>query len=115
VTRLFYGGGKFDDRAVHATSELLGGLIWSLPGSIVLWAVLMPMIAVSRSQRPPLIYIGGYLLQLAFMVLFYPVWGKFALVWGYTLASTTQALLAWFVVYRTIEMPAVEAPLEPAC
>jgi putative peptidoglycan lipid II flippase len=115
VIRLFYAGGRFDDRAIHATAELLGCLTWSLPGSIVLWAILMPMISVSRSQRPALIYIGGYLLQLAFMVLFYPILGKFALAWGYTLASTTQALLALFVVYRTIEIPAVEAPLEPAC
>ncbi|HTQ40697.1 MAG TPA: lipid II flippase MurJ [Pirellulales bacterium] len=115
VIRLFYGGGRFDDRAVHATAELLGCLTWSLPGSIVLWAVLMPMISVSRTHRPSMIYIGGYLLQLAFMVLFYPVWGRFALAWGYTLASTTQALLAWFVVYRTIEMPMGEVPLEPAC
>jgi putative peptidoglycan lipid II flippase len=115
LIRLFYGGGRFDEGAVRATAELLGCLTWSLPGSIVLWAILMPMISVSRSQRPSLIYISGYLLQLAFMVLFYPVWGKFALAWGYTLASTTQALLAWWMVYRTMEMPAAQAPLEPAC
>ncbi|HEY2826406.1 MAG TPA: lipid II flippase MurJ [Pirellulales bacterium] len=112
LIRLFYGGGKFDEQAVHATSELLGCLTWSLPGSIVLWAVLMPMVSISRSQRPPLIYIGGYLLQLAFMMLFYPVWGRFALAWGYTLASTTQALVALFVVYRSMETSVVNAPLE---
>ncbi len=115
LVRLLFGGGQFDAHAARATADLLSCVVWSLPGSVVLWVVLMPLIAVSRSHRPAAIYCAGYLLQILFMSLFFPIWGRYALVWGYALGVSFQAALAWFVVYRAIETPVVEVPLELAC
>jgi putative peptidoglycan lipid II flippase len=115
LVRLAYGGGQFGVHATTITAELLAGLVWSLPGSTVLWAALMPLIAVSRSHRPATIYICGYLLQIVFMALFYPIWGRAALVWGCPLAASFQAILACVVVYRALATPRSEVALELAC
>lgn len=115
LVRLLYGGGQFDEHAIQVTASLLRCLVWSLPGSIVFWAVLMPLVTMSRSHQPALIYIGGYLLQIAFMAALFPLWGRFALAWGYTLAASSQAVAAWFFVYRALDNLVSEAPLELAC
>ncbi len=104
LVRLLYGGGQFDDQAARTTAELLGGLAWSLPGSIVLWVIVIPLVTVSRSHGAATIYFSGYLLQLVFMMLTFPVLGRSSLVWGYTIASSSQAVLALVVVYRALRV-----------
>jgi putative peptidoglycan lipid II flippase len=104
LIRLMFGGGHFDEQATTLTVGMLTYLVWSLPGSIVLWAVNMPLIAVSRSHLPAAIYIGGYLLQIVFMALLFPLLGRYALVWGYILASAFQALCGWYVVWRALSV-----------
>lgn len=110
LIRLMFGGGQFDEQSTKITADLLICLVWSLPGSIVLWAVNMPLIAVARSHVPAAIYIGGYVLQIVFMAALFPVLGKYALVWGYTLSSGSQAVFGWWVVRRALVVPPTTIP-----
>lgn len=110
LIRLMFGGGQFDEQSTKITADLLICLVWSLPGSIVLWAVNMPLIAVARSHVPAAIYIGGYVLQIVFMAALFPVLGKYALVWGYTLSSGSQAVFGWWVVRRALAVPPTSIP-----
>jgi hypothetical protein len=46
------------------------------------------------------------LLQMIVMALFFPLCGRNAIVWGWPIAASFQATLAWFAVYRARAAPA---------
>jgi len=96
---LLYGGGRFDARSVQHTVDVTWPIMWSLPGSVLLWVLLFPLLNKSKSQVGAFIYIAGYVAQILINWLLFEKFGQAVLTWGFSGCVTLQAAMG--VVYMT--------------
>ncbi len=98
LIELLFGTGAFGSRDVARVAALARPLIWTLPFSVVLWVVLVPLLSRTAAWLGPAVYGGGYLLRLAIYHFCFPLWGAPALAWGWTVSTALSAGLGLLLV-----------------
>lgn len=91
LVELLFGTGAFGDQAVRAVSALGRPLIWTLPFSVAMWVVLVPLLSRSSPWLGPSVYGAGYVLRLFIYHFGFPLWGASALAWGWTISAAATA------------------------
>lgn len=95
---LLFGTGAFGHQDALRVAELARPLIWTLPFSVTLWVVLVPLLARSAAWLGPAVYGSGYVLRLGIYYFCFPLWGAAALAWGWTISSAFSAGLGLLLV-----------------
>jgi putative peptidoglycan lipid II flippase len=102
VMQLVYGGGRFSAASVAMTAGLLKIFTWSLPPSIMLWILLMPLLNNSSKRVALVAYSTGDLTQIVLSYLLFPHFGREGLAWAYVGCSCVQALLGLLFVFKEL-------------
>lgn len=93
IISLLYGGGKFNENSILETSKILSILKWSIPSSIMLWAVISPLLSSGAKHSAAFIYITGYVLHIILSYALFYAFSKTGLAIAYTLSVSIQMLL----------------------
>jgi peptidoglycan biosynthesis protein MviN/MurJ (putative lipid II flippase) len=97
IVGLLFGGGAFDDAAIVETARYLGILAIGLPGALIVWVCLYPLLEVSK-HCAAVTYLAGFLVQIVWLALSFDALSASAIAWSYTVCLWTQAVVAWAAV-----------------
>lgn len=108
-----FGGGEFDMHDITRTARFLRVLSVSLPAAIVLWVALYPLVGL-RSQAATVVYVTGYLFQIAFIGVFFQFLSADAIAWAYSGGVWLQAGAACLILgLRKSERLAARGTVHP--
>lgn len=102
VIRIVYGGGAFDDNAVNFTAEMFRYLVWGMPGSVVMYVIMMPMLSMKNEHAFSLIFASGHAAHLLLTIVMFPWWGRYGIALGYVVGATLPALVGGVAIYRDL-------------
>jgi peptidoglycan biosynthesis protein MviN/MurJ (putative lipid II flippase) len=102
LMHLLYGGGHFTETSVAMTASLLKIFTWSLPPSIMLWILLMPLLNNSSKRVALIAYSTGDMTQVVLSYALFPHFGREGLAWAYVCCAVVQASLGCLYVFKEL-------------
>jgi peptidoglycan biosynthesis protein MviN/MurJ (putative lipid II flippase) len=99
VVRTLFSGGAFGTSQITQTAAYLRIMLVGLPGAVILWVALYPLLVASR-HAAAIVYVSGYIAQMILLRALFSHFKATAVPLSYTLCLWIQALLATVLLYR---------------